>query len=418
MEDRRNASAVKAVVEATASAKELFLSDSMRTHASRICCRALRAARTGLDGNRGHCELLTGARGQGKTEFLLFLKEALSRLVDEDGDSGDDGDTDDDSDSDDDDDDSDDDSDNHDHSGGNGCRRPVRAIHIDLSTDASTHPLTLLAEAAGVTLAAKHLALDGIRAGLQHIHDALVAAKACVVLLVDEYHTVYTSTILAHQLWRTALYCIPNTRFEGDRNMRVFAVLTGSSAWTHSLAFGQARRDPDRFPLYEGAKQNLNTQRYISRDFAALSSVQDVAGFLKYKHGVEPDDETVDQSFFLTGGNIGRMASAREGTQGLPYATTGNFLDTHLDLLQLLRKASEQCQIDTGDGPNKTFPWFLDTPVRYLTEVNGGEAVPAQRLYEAADSGAIVFYDEQQRVRFATPALASRVANLSATAVP
>lgn len=82
---------VNDVLQAAAETQHIFLSKSIRTHASRICCRALQAARHGLIGNRGHCELLVGAKGHGKSTFLTFLEHVLSKLtIADDGDDGDD----------------------------------------------------------------------------------------------------------------------------------------------------------------------------------------------------------------------------------------------------------------------------------------------------------------------------------------
>ena len=198
--------------------------------------------------------------------------------------------------------------------------------------------------------------------------------------------------------------------------MRVFVVLTGSCAWMRSLAFSHAPRHPDRFPLYECSKQNLNSERYLSSDFATLSSMQDVATYME----CSVDSEVVSELFFLTAGNIGKLRMAisnRGGLNKLLYTMTGKFVAKYSSLLELLREASGRSQQEQGGDLTKAFPWFVDTPVEYLKEVDADGKVTDKILYEAADFGAIIFNDEQQLVRFATPALAGYVGDLSSTRI-
>jgi hypothetical protein len=241
----------------------------MRQHAQRIGCRALAAARNGLIGNRGHCEILLGPKGDGKSTFMEIMPHVLRHLnlSDELDDGGSE------------------DSASH--------RNQVLVASIDLNLSMSKNPLQVLADAAGITeLPADYLfgnVVDvgheenlKLKAGLQYIGKALHVARSSLVLFVDEYHSVYTSRAVPNKMWQSAMYLLPNI-FYADNKMRMFTVLSGSSPWLRSLAFGHATLSDEqqkKFPLYEGSRLNLNSQRYHAHRYACLADVDEVRAFL------------------------------------------------------------------------------------------------------------------------------------------
>lgn len=161
----------------------------------------------------------------------------------------------------------------------------VLVASIDLSLAMSKNTLQVLAEAACIAqLPPDYLFGDvadvgyeenlKLEAGLQFIGNALHVARSSLVLFVDEYHTVYTSRAAPNKMWQSAMYLLLNTVYNNNK-MRMFAVLSGSSPWLQSLAFGHAALSEEqqkRFPLYEGSRLNLNSQRYHAHRYACLAT--------------------------------------------------------------------------------------------------------------------------------------------------
>ena len=398
--DEDDSNAILEALEDEAAKDALHVSASMRRHALRLGLRALRAARRGLMGNRGHCELLLGPKGGGTSSFLKTVSKALRRLrlCDEPEDGADNI------------------ADNG-HGGGATAApgRRVMTACIDLGLAMSSSPLDVLAEAAGIAPLPEKYRFDGVaavrkaendrlEAGLQFIAQALHAAGSALVLLLDEFHTVYTSTAAHNHLWRSAMYLLPNTLYVENR-MRMFAVLSGGSAWLRRLAFGKAPLGQEHFPLDEASRLNLNSQRYHVYQFACLAGMDELRTFLR-SHGTpgaHRSNDDVDDVFFASGGNMGLVTLYRQTGDPLQlYSHMAERFATCEKVLRQLHAARERVQQERGGAPASQWPAF--TPVASMAGVADSE------LYAAADHGAILFDDEAGSVCFMTPALAAYAA--------
>lgn len=374
------------------------VSESMRKHARRIGRRALAAARNGLISNRGHCEILLGPKGDGKSTFLEIMPHVLRQLnISDEFDEG------------------------AGSEDGASHRNRVLVASIDLNLSMSENPLQVLADATGIALPQAYLFGNvadvgheenlKLKAGLQYIGKALHVARSSLVLFVDEYHTVYTSRAVPNKMWQSAMYLLPNTVY-ADNKMRMFAVLSGSSPWLRGLAFGHAvlsDKEKKKFPLYEGSRLNLNSQRYNAHRYACLADIDEMKTFLREKK-MKHDDDSVNEVYFASGGNVGTVSLYQNPEKKLQYYShIGKHVEKSKTVLLALHAASETQQ--QYQGSPQPFPWFVPTPVDCIVNVNDKE------LYEAADHGAITYDDEARLVRFITPALAAYVAELENTSV-
>ena len=250
---------------------------------------------------------------------------------------------------------------------------------------------------------------------LEAINAFLYENKKGLLLLLDEYHTVYSPKRCA---WRTIAYCIPNMQLRPGTSYCISAVLTGSSAWLYSLAYGFALVDSPRvrggFEGYHGRAMNINRQRYTCRVYNPISA-EDLPKFIEHFAArslpITPTDEFCEEVYFYAGLNIGqieRYLSDVEYKQNYMRSycishcppLTGAFGN----LLASLHNAQREQLCKLKSAPScadlMTMVAVWDFEKKFSLDV----------LHEEADAGAVYLDEEHRKVGFSTPLLAAYVA--------
>ncbi|KAL6053533.1 hypothetical protein QOT17_017915 [Balamuthia mandrillaris] len=361
----------------TRRGKPVFVCEQLKEHVERIVKRADRATREGFTTNRGNHDLILGIKGTGKSFFLQRLADCFNREP----------------------------------------SKQIVALYIDLAEElrGSREPLQTIAEMLGSVLG-QAVSLSDICA----LWDFLHRKKLCLVLLLDEYHTVYALETPVTNAWQLLMYRIGNGSWTGaigapisDRQ-RVMAVLTGSSPYLRSLAFGKlpVEETQSRFPGYKGLVSNLNSQRYIPFELSSIMIPYEWSLLLE-AWGVTTDLALTDrqvkerQLFHLTGGNFGQLSAILENRSSRDHWATvqKHVTGPHAQLLRAMEMALNG-NLEAGRSRQDDNPWD-NMQWLPLSNLNSDTPFSLRQLYQASDDGAIQYDAFGEKVAFVSPLLAS-----------
>ena len=164
------------------------------------------------------------------------------------------------------------------------------------------------------------------------------------------------------------MYILPNADFPSTQeDMRIFAIVTGSSAWLRSLAFGHAAIGDAQinFPLYQGSMANLNYQRYVCDVYSCLSHIKELKAFLDFRNETERDEREV---FRCTAANIGMVMTYLNENSGCQRQYKRS-IDDYRQLLEILVDAIKQLHPKGTAKDSKSgedWPWYMDVSIHSI----------------------------------------------------
>ena len=350
-------------------------------------CRSLTSALNGTMGsNAGTCFLLVGKKGTGKSSLLAALSGengAMAKAV----------------------------------GGGR-----VVTLNLDMDDDPLPHPVRRLElkldfQTPALSEEDKEDDPKAVKAALLAANAKLTTEDKALVLLLDEYQAVYKEEHGVCGAWRDVLRAIPNLKY--NQKCRIFAIVSGSSAWLRALAYGKvsvASVASEDFPGYTPASRhmNLNYQKYACTyldnfTLADCKTVLTVWGMA----------DRLEEVYFHTGGVPRLMETYVENHGDYPYTkarlaaptaagvllrTMATMLDKHLRHTRTATPTPERLMHKLG---------FQD--VKELMEKDGSSLTLAQ-VYSAADNGQVCFSDGELYVTFTTPILAAYMIEVVRTA--
>ena len=368
----------------TTSGDQLVVTKTLANVVQSIC-RSMTAALNGMmGGNAGTCFLLVGKKGTGKSSLLAALAGedgAFAQAV----------------------------------GGGR-----VVTIHLDMDKRRMSHPVQELTEEVGFTLPEptsrqKRHDPEGIEAALRVANDKLAAQGKALVLLVDEYQGAYKEEGGVLGAWRDLMYAIPNIKYNQKR--RIFAVVSGSSAWLRALAFGKAEIGtvPKMFAGYTPitAGMNLNSQKYACT-YLDNFSVADCRTILQ----AWGKADLLEEVYFHTGGVPRLMENYIGGHEDYPYTkaklvhptTTNDML--LITMAEILDQRLKEAHKPTPLAEEWMSPIMGNDLLQRLSPEKREATVAL--LYQSADEGSIRVYDERHiiSVSFTAPVLAAYMVQL------
>jgi hypothetical protein len=286
----------------------------------------------------------------------------------------------------------------------------MNVVAVDCLTEPCQHPIDQLAKCVGFKLTTS-VTSQNFDQTLKAMEEHAMAERMHVVLLMDEYHASYAHGHKHLADWRKLCYRIPSY-------CHVTAVVTGSSAYLRSLAFGHATPPSVKFPGYQSTAMNLNSERYIAYTFDPLESTpgsNTISLTSKVRKALTPADLTDAEArlvFLSTGANMGQLV--RLAYEADPFAISrivepyfcGDKFDVWSELLNLLAEAIETHIVEDVDADEELLRLVAMCPVRVVDPKN---ILSPKMLYEAADAGAIRYDDVRKRIGFASPLVAAGI---------
>lgn len=347
------------------SGMELIPTDAAMKVAVEVARQACNAA-IGFVGNRGTCILLGGAKGTGKTSLLRALacgalQQALQGKV------------------------------------------KIRALYLDLSVAGDDdHAATVFQLAAGLTPD-----LVSVERAILLANERLGTKHTCLVVFLDEFQAIYTGMGDPDLLksWHLAAYSIPNISYPQHQRRRIFVVASGSSPWLRGLAFGHFDgRVRDKFPAYTLSRMNLNSQRYT---YSALGTVSEAELGVHLESCAKASgrpltyyEADVKYIYFMTGGNIGATEDILSRKAALAY----HLIKHRQQPISMAMAGALERSMQEKSVRDPTSEVLMDwLPVADL----GDLGKDLKGLYQAADSGTLIYDDVRARVRFPSPVLAA-----------
>ena len=326
--------------------------------------------------NAGTCFLLVGKKGTGKSSLLAALggKEgAMAQAV--------------------------------------GGRRVI-TLNLDMDNRRLPHPVRRLElkldfQTPALSEEEKEDDPEAVRAALLAANAKLTTENKALVLLLDEYQAVYREEHGICGAWRDLMHAIPNLKYNQER--RIFAIVSGSSAWLRALAFCHAEIGtvPKKFAGYttSSAHQSLNHQKYACTyldnfTLADCKTVLTVWGMA----------DRLEEVYFHTGGVPRLMEHYVKSHEDYPYTkaklaaptaagvllrTMATMLDEHLQQTRTATLTSECLMHKLA---------FFDVLERME---NDGSSLTLAQEYSAADNGQVCFSDGELYVTFTAPILAA-----------
>lgn len=256
---------------------------------------------------------------------------------------------------------------------------------------------------------------------ISRVLDVISLIGLRVLLIVDEYATVFSRPACDGARWTRQLYAIGQRARSPQAHM---VVLSGSAPYMRSMCFGKLSPDPDRYPSYAGRSGNLNSERFQVRTLGPIVTMEGLQQFIRsweppravLAEEVDPRKKLarraeLDGFFVATGGNHRRMDDAlRTLARGeAPPRSWYKVADQATKFEQLwramLKHLVDQGEEDGKRGALADDPWSL---LRWIPWSSLGPDLVVMSLaerYAAADDGAIVFDQSMStdRVRFVAP---------------
>eukprot|EP01041_Mallomonas_annulata_P000536 gene536-1024_t len=327
----------------------------------------------GLSGN-SHSRLIIGPNGNGKSTFLQALVFAVQKLA-----------------------------------------TSIIAIWMDASWLANCFsPLQLIQRGltkifpSGVPL--PPVFLEAVAKGsVPGVLKILAAMKLRILLVIDEYHTIFTLPEDKGGIWRDQIYVL------SQRNSRYhMVILSGSSPYMRSMCYGHHPLDFDKYPSYPGIRQRLCPSRCRSLELSPISDKNDLRNYIAslipcteaQKLTIErlnKDESLLNVFYMMTGGNYSLMADMLPFISNMKtfmykiYENGSEYKALWLGILTALEQEGEQ------DNNQKTDdPWTL---LRWVNWPPCCNTMSLTERYKAVANGAIVTDHSLSgdRVRFVTP---------------
>jgi hypothetical protein len=341
------------------------------------------ALNEGINTNAGTCFLLVGKKGTGKSSLLAALAGedgAFAQAV----------------------------------GGGR-----VVTIHLDMDECDRPPPVRLLQLTLGFTppeptSRQKRHDPEGIVVALRAANDKLAAEGKALVLLLDEYQGTYKEEGGNCGAWRKLMYAIPNIKYNQKR--RIFAVVSGSSAWLRALAFGKAEIGtvPKMFAGYTPitAGMNLNSQKYACT-YLDNFSVADCRTILQ----AWGKADLLEEVYFHTGGVLRLMETYIGGHEDYPYTKAKLVgLTTEEAMLVTMAELLDQRLKETTRPAPTAENLMQKISVSELRRALKSKhlELPTSQVYQAADEGSIRFHDNDMTpsITFTAPVLAAYMVQL------
>ena len=239
--------------------------------------------------------------------------------------------------------------------------------------------------------------------------DIINAMGLRILLVIDEYHTVYSLSRELGGIWTLQIYKLGLRDVHGH-----LVILSGSAPYMRSLCFGHSPPNNPMFPSYMGKYQNLNSGRFQVRAIHPISDENDLKEYLATLKLEPPIKKLLNRKevlnwIYVTSGGIYRLIDpaiqqllatrqvisvSASYEQGHLYKVNGN-IDNYEGLYAAMIAAM------TSEGQTTDDPWLFtqwtNWPVQIIME--------KKDRYNAVDAGAILLEETSvsDRVRFAIP---------------
>ena len=332
-----------------------------------------------------HGRLVVGPKGTGKSSFLQALVLAVQKLAEH-----------------------------------------TIAIWVDAATaDVGSPALAIMrgvAELLPVGLPIPHeLVTAAENDDLPGVLDVVFVMGLRVLLVVDEYPTVYSRPACVGDKWTRQVYAMGQRATSPQSHV---VVLSGSAPYTRSMCFGKLPLDLAKYPSYLGRARNLNSERFQVRTLGPIITAEGLRQFIQ---SWQPPDDMIAESdprkllrqqsaldgFFVTsGGNHRRMDDVLDAlARGKAPSESWYKVADHATKYEPLRKAMVDHIVSSREAEGKRGilaedPWSLLRWIPWTSlTVPGVADMALSERFAAADDGAIVFEQSMSSdsVRFVAP---------------
>jgi len=256
---------------------------------------------------------------------------------------------------------------------------------------------------------------------ISRVLDVVQLMGLRVLLIVDEYATVFSKPARDGERWTRQMYAMGQRATHPQMHM---VVLSGSAPYMRSMCFGKLPLNEALYPSYTGRAMNLNSERFQVRSLGPIVTEEGLRQFIQtcvpsraaVAAKADPRKLLRQRSalhgfFVATGGNHRRMDGVLRtlSKQEAPHQSLYKVTDQATKYEPLWRAMVDvlvaQRDAEGKGGTLADDPWSLMQWIPWPSLGTKLADMPLADRFTAADDGAIAFDQSMStdRARFVAP---------------